>query len=134
MVQQKVTRINDWKDLDLNFTKHPATGDVSKVSGVEAIKRSIRNLVLSNFYERPFRPHIGSNAHKLLFDNINSMTATFLENSIREVISNFEPRASVIGVKVKQVPDQNGYQAAIAFQPVNLPEPLFITLFLERIR
>jgi len=131
---QNVTRITDWKDLDLNFGRHPATGDVSKLSGVEAIKRSIRNLVLSNFYERPFRPHIGSNAHKMLFENISPLTATFLENSIREVITNFERRGEVIGVKVKQLPDRNGYEAGIVFKPVNLPQPLFLTVFLERIR
>lgn len=131
---QNVTKKSDWKDLDLNFGRHPATGDVSKVTGIEAIKRSIRNLVLTNFYERPFRSHIGSNAQKLLFENISPLTATFLENAIREVITNFEPRGQVVGVKVKQVPDENGYAAGIIFKPVNLPEPVIITLFLERIR
>jgi phage baseplate assembly protein W len=131
---QNVTRITDWKDLDLNFGRHPVTGDVSKLKGVEAIKRSIRNCVLYHFYEKPFNPSFGSNATKLLFENINPMTATFLENAIRETIRNFEPRGEVLGVKVIQKPDENGYEAGIAFKPVNLPEPLLVTIFLERIR
>ena len=90
---QKVTRKRDWADLDLDFIAHPTTGDVVKKTGVDAIKRSIRNLVLTNFYDRKFRSYIGSNAQKVLFENINPFTATFLKDAITEVITNFEPRA-----------------------------------------
>ena len=65
---QKVTRRNDYSDLDLDFIAHPTTGDVVKKTGVDAIKRSVRNLILTNFYDRPFRSYIGSNAQKILFD------------------------------------------------------------------
>jgi phage baseplate assembly protein W len=90
--------------------------------------------VLYHFYEKPFNPSFGSNATKLLFENINPLTATFLENAIKETIRNFEPRGQVLGVKVKQDIDNNGYTAGIAFKPVNLPDPILITVFLERIR
>lgn len=137
-VQHK-TRNPDYSDLDLNFTAHPTTGDVVRVKGVEAIKRSVRNLVLTNFYDRPFRSFIGSNAQKLLFDNINPMTATFLKTAIKEVIENFEPRVRFVdpgtGDLVVRVDSEgNGYHVTINFIIINRGEPATINLFLQRIR
>lgn len=137
-VQNKNRRL-DYSDLDLDFIPHPATGDVVKKFGEDAIKRSVRNLVLTNFYERPFRPYIGSNAQKLLFDNINPLTATFLKNSIIETIVNFEPRVRLLeddnrGVIVTVDPDNNGYNVQISYIIINRLEPAVINLFLERIR
>ena len=79
---------------------HPTTGDVMKKTGVDAIKRSIRNLILTNFYDRPFRSYIGSNAQKLLFENANPLTANFLKDAIQEVITNYEPRVKVNDIRV----------------------------------
>ena len=139
MAVQKVNRRNDYSDLDLDFIAHPTTGDVVKKTGVDAIKRSIRNLILTNFYDRPFRSYIGSNAQKLLFENINPLTATFLKNAIIETITNFEPRVSLFedenrGVLVTVDADGNGYQVQINFIIINRGEPAIINLFLERIR
>jgi len=136
---QNVTRRKDFCDLDLNFTMHPTTKDVAKLRGVNAIKRSVRNLVLSNFYERPFRSYIGSNAQKLLFDNINPLTANFLKNAIKEVIENFEPRVRFIDpgngdIIVRVNPDKNGYHVTINFIVINSEEPAQVSLFLEVIR
>ena len=131
---QITTRQKDYTDLDLNFTANPVTKDISVKIGPDAVARSIRNLVLTNFYDRPFRPFIGSNAQKLLFDNMDSSTSRLLENSIKEVIANFEPRATVLGVKVVADIDNNGYTAKIAYRVNNRPEPFQVTLFLERIR
>jgi len=118
----------------LDFIAHPITGDVVKKIGPDAVARSIRNLVMTNYYDRPFRSQIGSNAIKMLFENIGPLTAINLETAIAEVITNFEPRARLIGVKVKSDPDNNGYAAKIAFYVQNRPEPYQTTLFLERIR
>lgn len=139
MAVQKVNRRNDYSDLDLDFIAHPTTGDVVKKTGVDAIKRSVRNLILTNFYDRPFRSYIGSNAQKLLFENINPLTATFLKNAIIETITNFEPRVSLFedenrGVLVTVDADGNGYQVQINFIIINRGEPAIINLFLERIR
>ena len=136
---QNVTRRKDFCDLDLNFTMHPTTKDVAKLRGVNSIKRSVRNLVLSNFYERPFRSYIGSNAQKLLFDNINPLTANFLKNAIKEVIENFEPRVRFIDpgngdIIVRVNPDKNGYHVTINFIVINSEEPAQVSLFLEVIR
>ena len=129
-----ISRIKDFTDLDLDFIAHPITGDVTKKVGPDAIARSIRNLVMTNYYDRPFRSQIGSNALKMLFENIGPLTAINLEQAISDVVTNFEPRAKLIGVKVNADPDNNGYTAKIAFYVQNRPEPYQTTLFLERIR
>jgi phage baseplate assembly protein W len=129
-----ISRIKDYQDLDLDFIANPITGDVSKKTGPDAVARSIRNLVMTNYYDRPFRSQIGSNAVKMLFENIGPLTAINLEQAISDVVTNFEPRAKLIGVKVKADPDENGYSAKIAFYVQNRPEPFQTTLFLARIR
>jgi phage baseplate assembly protein W len=129
-----ISRIKDYTDLDLDFIANPITGDVSKKTGPDAVARSIRNLVMTNYYDRPFRSQIGSNAVKMLFENIGPLTSINLEQAISDVVTNFEPRAKLIGVKVKADPDQNGYSAKIAFYVKNRPEPFQTTLFLARIR
>jgi phage baseplate assembly protein W len=138
MASIPVTRNPDYKDLDLDFIKHPATKDVVKKTGIDAIKRSIRNLVLTNFYDRPFRPGIGSSAQQILFDNINQFTAIFLRNAIAEVINNFEPRVRLTngenGVIVTVDPENNGYNATISFVIINTSTPATIRVFLERLR
>lgn len=128
------TRENDYSDLNLDFIRHPTTGDVVKLIGPEAVGRSIRNLVLTNFYDRPFRSYIGSGAQRMLFDNISNMTARLLEQHITQVIENFEPRATVIGVTALADPDNNGYSVQLVFSINNRPEPYQTTIFLERIR
>jgi phage baseplate assembly protein W len=127
-------RVKDYRDLDLDFIAHPVTGDVSAKVGPDAVIRAIRNLVLTNFYDRPFHSNIGSNAQKLLFELINPLTSNLLEQFITETIDNFEPRADLIGVSVLADPDNNGYRAQIVFKVANRPDPIGTTLFLERIR
>lgn len=129
-----VSRKKDYSDLDLNFMPHPTTKDVMKKTGAEAIKRSVRNLILTNFYDKPFQPYIGSNALKLLFDNATPITANFLNNAILEVIRNFEPRIRVDDLRVTFDYDNNGYNATLYFTILNRNEPAVINLFLERIR
>jgi hypothetical protein len=82
-----------YKDINLNFTRHPITGDISKLSNVEAVKRSVRNLVNTNFYERPFHPEIGSDVRAILFEPVTSLVADVLKRYVEDVINNFEPRA-----------------------------------------
>ena len=129
-----INRKPDYSDLNLDFMAHPTTGDVMRLTGEEAIKRSVRNLVLTNFYDRPFRSYIGSNASKLLFENANALTANFLKDAIREVVGNYEPRVSVRDVTVYVDNDNNGYVATIVFSVVNRIDPLTTVIFLERIR
>jgi phage baseplate assembly protein W len=134
MIKPNISKQPDYSDLDLDFLAHPTTKDVVKKTGEDAIKRSVRNLVLTNFYERPFRSYIGSNASKLLFENITPLTATFLKNAIYEVLKNYEPRIRVLNVDIDIREDNNGYNASISYVILNRNLPITISLFLERIR
>lgn len=131
---QITSRQRDYTDLDLNFTANPVTKDISVKVGPDAVSRAIRNLVLTNFYDRPFRSYIGSNAQKLLFENMDESTSRLLESTIAQVIRNYEPRATILGVKVIADIDSNRYQAKIAFRVNNRAESFQTTVFLERIR
>lgn len=134
MASTIISRDPDYSDLDLDFLAHPTTKDIVKKKGADAIKRSIRNLILTNFYDRPFQHYIGSNAQKLLFDNASQLTANFLTDAIKEVITKFEPRVLLIGVEVNFDYDNNGYNAVISYSILNRPQPLVTTIFLERLR
>lgn len=124
----------DWSDLDLDFIRATATNDVQRKRGPEAVKRSIRNLILTSHFERPFRSFIGSNIRKMLFDNINELTAIYVRDMVVQCITNFEPRANLLDVRVKVSADENGYDVDIVFKVKNLPDPIILTIFLERIR
>jgi phage baseplate assembly protein W len=134
MASTIISREPDYADLDLDFIAHPTTGDIVRKRGAEAVKRSVRNLILTNFYDRPFQPSIGSNAQRLLFENPNQLTANFLTDAIREVIARFEPRIVLLGLDVNFDYDNNGYNVTLTYSLINRPEPLVSTIFLERIR
>jgi phage baseplate assembly protein W len=128
------TNTRNWSDLDLDFLSHPTTNDIVKKKDVEAIKRSVRNLILTNKFERPFHPEIGSDITATLFEIVSPTTAVVLQSAIREVLTNFEPRVRLIDISVLGDIDKNGYYVTIKFQPINTPDPVKIDLFLERLR
>lgn len=123
-----------FKDLDLNFTIHPIRKDINVHKNEYAIISSVRNLVLTNFYERPFQPQIGSNVRRLLFENIDNVIAAQLERAIEETILNFEPRVRISKVTAVPRPDENNYGVELEFFVINLTNPVNITFFLERVR
>jgi len=123
-----------FKDLDLNFIIHPIKKDVNTHKNEMAIINSIKNLVLTNHYERPFQPELGSNIRRLLFENVDMIVAAQIEREITEVIGNFEPRARVSKVIAVPSPDNNAYQIQLDFFIINNPNPITINFFLERIR
>jgi phage baseplate assembly protein W len=126
--------VRDFKDLDLSFIPHPVKKDINKHVGVKAVINSIKNLVLTNHYEKPFQPEIGSNVRKLLFENIDELTSIALQREISQVIANYEPRASVSKVYVFADYDNNGFNVEVEFSIINQPDQITITFFLERIR
>lgn len=126
------TRI--FKDIDLNFTAHPITGDVAKKVGDAAIIQSLMSLLSTGKYERLMQPDIYSNLRQHLFQPLDSITASAINNEVRSVINKYEPRVSLIEVNVTPDFDNNGYSCTISFFIVNQPDPVTITLFLERIR
>lgn len=123
-----------YSDLNLNFTRNPATSDVARLTDVEAVKRSVRNLILTNRFERPFHPEIGSSIRDLLFETINPLTAVLLQDRIEEVIINFEPRVNINQIIVQDDIERNQYKVTMSFYVLNRPEPVTITEFLQRLR
>jgi phage baseplate assembly protein W len=127
--------VRQWKDLDLFFAKTQGSKDIRKVTDIAAVKRSVRNLVLLNHYEKPFHPEIGSGIRDMLFENMSNMTAFILARKIEDVIENFEPRVRLISVRADPNLDRNEYEVTIEFFVVNTPTELVdFTVFLEVLR
>ena len=134
--QNDISRnMRQYRDLDLFFAKKQGSDDISKITDVEAVKRSVRNLVLLNYYEKPFNPEIGSDVRDLLFENMSPLTSVVLARAIEDVIENFEPRARLINVRAFPNLDRNDYEVTIEFFVVNTPTELVdMTVFLEVLR
>jgi phage baseplate assembly protein W len=123
-----------FRDLDLNFTIHPVRKDVDVHMDSYAVINSVKNLVLTNFYERPFRPNIGSNIRNLLFENTSPLVANQIERAIQETVTNYEPRVNVKTVSAIPSSDENGYNVKMEFYIVNMTTPITIDFYLQRIR
>ena len=127
--------VRQYADLDLFFGKKSSNSDVSEVTDIQAVKRSIRNLVLLNTYEKPFHPEISSGVRDMLFELMNPVTAAILARQVQNVIENFEPRARLVGVRTIPDYDRNSYEVTVEFYVVNTPTELVdLTIFLERLR
>jgi phage baseplate assembly protein W len=128
--------IKIWKDLNLNFTKHPLTGDISRVFDVEAIKRSVKNLIMTNRGSRPFQPWLGSDISSMLFEPMDMITTSRVESEIEQLLTNFEPRVSLISIDVSQDYDHNRTHIRIAFELTGHLSGEIYTLdtFLDRIK
>ena len=105
------------------------------MTDVQAVKRSVRNLVLMNHYEKPFHPESGSGIREMLFENMTILTAVILGKKVEDVIENFEPRARLVGVKSVPDFDRNAYSMTLEFYVVNTPTELVtLDVMLERLR
>ena len=134
MATVKIESDRIFRDLDLNFTIHPVKLDVNTHKDEFAIINSVKNLILTNYYERLFQPQIGSGLRGLLFEPIDSLVAASIEREIVEAINNFEPRARVSSIAAVPSPDENRYSIRLEFFIINDPNPITINFFLERIR
>ena len=123
-----------YKDLNLDFQQNTATKDIQKMLDVESVKRSVRNLINLNHYEKPFHPEVGSNLRALLFENITPQISHFIGKQIELLIRNYEPRCRLVQVANMPNLDRNGYSVSISFYVVNHPEPVQVETFLERLR
>ena len=124
-----------YKDISLSFERNLATQDIIQKTDIEAVKQSVKNLILTNHYERPFHPEIGSSVRNILFEPINPITASTLTRLIGEVIANFEPRARLVGVRATPDLDRNAYEITIEFYVQNAPTELVdMTVMLETLR
>ena len=130
-----ITRnVKQYRDLDLFFSRK-SNKDVNKVTDIEAVKRSVRNLVLLNSYEKPFHPEIAGDVRALLFENMTPLTSAVIARKVQDVIENFEPRARLTGVNVTPDFDRNLYEVSVYFYVVNAPTELVVVdTLLERLR
>ena len=134
MATTYIDSTRNFKDLDLNFAIHPIRKDISTYKSEYAVINSVKNLILTNHYEKPFRPQIGSNIRSLLFENIDSIIAAQIERTVTETVINFEPRVKISKVTAIPDPDNNRYNLQMEFFIINNPSPITINFFLERIR
>ena len=136
-----------FRDIDLDFGRHPVTNDVNMVEDAIAIKRSVRNLILTNFYERPFHPELGCGIRGLLFENFNPINSMFLKRKIEECLINNEPRIILTGIiingdnfenanarVISQNVDENMLVIEILFNIVGVPNPQSDSINLQRLR
>jgi len=127
-------KVRTFTDLNLTFDKHPLTADVLTRVDDDAVKNSIKNLVLTKNFERPFHPEIGSQVTNLLFENFTPITVELVKKTIITVISTYEPRARLIDVRVAETNDPNEIAITIEFMTINTTRPITVTTFLYRVR
>lgn len=123
-----------FSDLDLNFTRHPVSNDVVRKYDEDAVKQSIKTLVLTQVYEKPFHSEIGSRIRGLLFEPATPMLKLMLQREITDTITNYEPRVRLNDVIVEVSPDNNEVFAQIVFTIVNTTRPVQVDLILTRTR
>ena len=122
----------DYVDFDMDFTKHPSHGDLSKVKKSTAISRSIKNILSTKSNERLFQPNIDNGIGILLFENFSNLTTARLEKAIRFTIEKYEPRAIIGNVTVKAQEDRNAYEVLITYMPDNDARETNLEVYLER--
>lgn len=123
-----------FKDIPLSFTAHPVTGNVKALVNRDAVKQSVKNIVLTNFYERPYSPNLGGDIISQLFENMDPITEYNIAKNIRQALDNYEPRAIVDEIKSDFYQDENAINITITFRVRNDAEPISVNVLLDRIR
>ena len=121
-----------YKDLDMALTPHPVTGSLTTLSGEAAIKRALKNLILLKYYDFTFSPHIGSETSNLLFENVNPLTGSNIEQAIREAVDKYESRVEIDDVQVGIDPEYNRAEISISFFIISQPAPITTTIIIQR--
>ena len=134
--QNNISRnVKQYSDLDLFFGQRNVGKDVNKITDIQAVKRSLRNLINLNAFEKPFHPEISGGIRDMLFENMTPITAVVLTRKIEDVINNFEPRVRLVSVRAIPDMDRNIYNVSIEFYVVNAPTELVdLSVMLERLR
>jgi phage baseplate assembly protein W len=123
-----------YSDIDIAFIPNPNTKRLQRKTNRDAVRQSVKSLILTDFYERPFKSDIGCSLRYYLFELFTPAVKQQMENAVREVISNYEPRADVIEVLVEERPDLNALTVSVAFMVLNDPNPVILDVILERVR
>jgi phage baseplate assembly protein W len=134
MKSTEIKNFSGYSDLDMTFQPHPAKKDLMLSTGELAVTRALKNLLLTNYYEKPFQPNYGSNLRKLLFEPMSPITSSALTKEITYVIKNFDYRVTLTSVNVEALYDYNLYQVTISFYINNLVQPFTADFILSRLR
>ena len=127
-------KVRTFTDLNLTFGFHPVTRDVLKRTDEDAVKNSVKNLILTKNFERPFHPEIGSQVNNLLFENFTPITVELIKRTITTTIEAFEPRARLLDVRVAETNDPNEVAITVEFTLINSERPVTVTTFLTTVR
>jgi phage baseplate assembly protein W len=127
-------RTRSYSDLDLDFIPHPLNGDISVKYNEDAVKRSLRNIILTNKYDRAFHPEIHSGLNELLFEPMTAINIILLKRDIKDLVERHEKRALVDYVEVVPMQGEDGYEIVISFRTINIIDPITTKLFLKRVR
>ena len=123
-----------FSDLDLSFIAHPITGNVGRKTNRESVRQSVKSLILTDYFERPFKSDIGCSIRYFLFELFTPPVKQQMERAIKEVIKNYEPRADVFEVLVEERQEVNALTVSVAFMILNDPDPVILDVILERVR
>lgn len=118
----------------MSFSANPLTGDISAKKDSNAINQSLKNLVSTSYYERPFQPWVGSKVKKILFEPADYISMNDLKSSLMEIIGNFEPRVSVDSLIVEDMSDYNAYNIILVYKINNTDEVVHTEIVLKRLR
>lgn len=133
-VQQNFQRRGVYKDFDLSLTRNPLTNDIGTKTDVAAINQSVKNIIQTNYYERPFQPDFGCNIRALLFEPADPITIADMRQVIYTALGNHEPRVIVTSVNVRDLVEQNSYHIEIGYELVDANKEDVASLVLERLR
>lgn len=123
-----------FSDFTRSFLAHPDNKQISRVTNEAAVNQSIRNLIMTNKYERFFNPTLGSSIRNFLFEPISPQTEAAIRSAIKSTIEKYERRVSLLDVKVSAIADRNTYMVTIIYSINSSPNPITLSLPLQRIR
>ncbi len=129
-----VSKKKPWKDLDLNFVPHPIRGDLVPLRDDNAIKQAVRNLLVSNFFDRPFQAELGANLKGLLFEPADYITRIDIKDGIHNVLTRHEPRIQLLNINVKELSDENAYNILVVFRIKEYDTEESVEIVLRRLR
>lgn len=134
MVQHTFENKNIYKDFDLSFGRNPLTNDIGKKTDANAINQSMKMLLNTYYYERPFRPDVGSNLRRILFEPADAITIQDLRASIETLIINYEPRVQVIDIKIRDMAEMNAYDLTVEYNLRSMSQSQEFKTTLRRLR
>ncbi|MCG7944874.1 MAG: GPW/gp25 family protein [Candidatus Thiodiazotropha taylori] len=134
MVQHTFQKKYLYKDFDISFNANPLTGDLGTKTDINAINQSLRSLIQTSYYERPFQPWVGSKIRKILFEPADYISMNDLKSSLEEVIGNYEQRVVITNLAVEDLSEMNAYKISITYQINTQTDPIYVDVVLKRLR